>query len=300
MRPEQKTFWKSFFLSLAAIGLGFGLSWLLFMPKQEKPAASDAQQAAADTDTADDVNILFLHRTDRRGLPQSCHLVRISPAQGQLLVTNIPLSWKVQFGTRTGDLRQAYAYNGVGQFIESLQQLTGLKTDYYVDLTDASLIALADSFGPVDFDVHENIYHYSEQSGLLQFKLLYGRQRLDGSRCLGYLSYCGLQGQEKDTLRLQLIKAYIEHYFNRDEVERLADTFTGVADNIETDIASIDIPDLQAALREVLVTGSSTVTTPQIYCDENGDYQPDLHGSVLRDYFGVGLQKETPTVSSPD
>lgn len=284
VKRSTRLFWQSFSLTFLALIAVFALA---FGQLVQKPALEEREKQAqvVEANYASGTNLLLCLRPEERSLPDAFLLVGINGTKRQLALTVLPPCWKVSFANREDSLQQCYGYGGAMECISSLQALTGLRIDYYADLTDQTLAAILDEVGELPYSVAEDIYRYDETSGLLTFKLPYGPQDLSGDKLTGYLRYTKLEGDDKETLRLNLFKAYLDRYLTTQSVAGMSQWFARWSGQCKTNITSVACLQLQKELTEALSGQPKTITAPQIFYSGGRDYDPTQDGMLLKNYF---------------
>ena len=94
-----------------------------------------------------------------------------------------------------------------------------------------------------------------------------------------------MEGDEKDTLRLNLFKAYLDRYLTAQSVAGMSQWFARWSGQCKTNITSVACLQLQKELTEALSGQPKTITAPQIFYSGGRDYDPTQDGMLLKNYF---------------
>ncbi|MDR7426213.1 MAG: LCP family protein [Armatimonadota bacterium] len=127
--------------------------------------------------------ILPLARAD------SLLLVSVDPEEGKINALSIPRDTRAAIpGVGVTKINAAYAFGGPGLTIRAVEQLLGLRVDYYVKLGPASFARLVDAIGGVEVEVEKDMRYTDTWAGL-RINLKKGLQVLDGAQAEGYIRF---------------------------------------------------------------------------------------------------------------
>jgi LCP family protein required for cell wall assembly len=110
-------------------------------------------------------------------------LMAINPDTGQVVLVNTPRDYYVQLHGTTGTkdkLTHAGIY-GVQKSIDTLQDLYGVKIDYYTRVNFSSLVKIVDTLGGIDVDVDQA---FTSRHG--KFAFTEGVNHMNGEQALGF------------------------------------------------------------------------------------------------------------------
>ena len=160
---------------------------------QRVPAdARQALDAPAGGMLSSPVNILFIGSDQRPGesaRADTLLLMRVDGRNKTISQLSIPRDTLADIpGYGEGKINSAYAYGGPALQIESVEQLTGLPVNHYVELDFDGFPGIVDSLGGVDIDVPKAIdSQYPEGTQWTQVHFDAGLQHMDGERALVYV-----------------------------------------------------------------------------------------------------------------
>ncbi len=111
----------------------------------------------------------------------------------QIRILSIPRdSWVEQYqdGVAQGrdKLAHTYTYGGVARTQETVEQLLGLDTDFYVTIKFEGLARVIDAMGGLDVDVEKNM-NYDDRRGNLHIHFKKGLQHLSGEQVVQYARF---------------------------------------------------------------------------------------------------------------
>ena len=158
----------------------------------------DVRQALAEDPTAtaespDAMNILLLGSDTRSSTLEGSRsdtviLVHLDPDNDYLSVLSLPRDLRVSvegYGTRK--LNFAYAKGGPALMIKTVQQVTGVDIDHYLELDFWAFTEMTDHLGGVYVEV-DRPYHY-DSDAYEKISLEPGYQLLDGNDALDYARF---------------------------------------------------------------------------------------------------------------
>ncbi|MBN1320646.1 MAG: LCP family protein [Thermoleophilia bacterium] len=160
--------------------------------------ATTARRADSTTTTAPEspsaMHLLVLgsdHREDEEGEPSrsdTIMLVNIDPDHDYLSVMSIPRDLRVNVpGYGFNKINYAYFAGGPALTIKTVEQLTGIDINHYLEIDFNAFRDITDSIGGVYVDVDRRYYNDNPNYELM--KLAPGYQLLDGDHALDYVRY---------------------------------------------------------------------------------------------------------------
>jgi LCP family protein required for cell wall assembly len=165
-----------------------------------RPVSSTSTTSPASTTTTSTVespsamNVLILG-SDRRsatskvnGLSDTIILVHVDPDNDYLSLLSFPRDLRVEVaGHGTQKLNAAYSYGGAALAIPTVEQLTGVDINHYLELDFKAFRDITDSLGGVYVEVDRRYYY----DGALYEKISLqpGYQLLDGDDALDYVRF---------------------------------------------------------------------------------------------------------------
>ncbi len=116
-------------------------------------------------------------------------LVSFDPETDKINAISIPRDTRAAIpGVGTTKINAAYAFGGPGLTLRTVQELVGVKTDFYVKLGPKSFARLVDAIGGVEIDVEKDMKYTDTWAGLY-INLKKGRQVLNGTQAEGYIRF---------------------------------------------------------------------------------------------------------------
>ncbi len=116
-------------------------------------------------------------------------LVSVDPEHEKINALSIPRDTRAAIpGVGVSKINAAYAFGGPGLTIRAVEDLLGVRVDYYIKLGPASFARLVDAIGGVEVDVEKDMRYTDTWAGL-RINLKKGRQVLDGAQAEGYIRF---------------------------------------------------------------------------------------------------------------
>lgn len=265
----------------------------------EKPpstTASTVQQASSDStestttttvpESPSAMNLLVLgsdHREDEgdRGRSDTIILVHIDPDKDYLSVMSIPRDLRVDIpGYGLNKINYAYAVKGPALTIKTVEQLTGVDINHYLEIDFNAFRDVTDSLGGVYVDVDKRYYNDNPNYELI--KLAPGYQLLDGADALDYVRYrhdlnLDFGRMERQQIFLSAIR---EQAMGWDLPFKLPRLTSALLSNVATDLSANDILELAwwgirldgERMRRVTIVGDAHNLdgVSYVFVDDNG------------------------------
>ncbi len=193
------------------------------------------------------VNILFLGSDQRPGenaRSDTILLIRIDGQKKIISQLSIPRDTLVNIpGYGRDKINAAYAWGGPALTIKTVEQLTGLPINHYVELNFAGFPSIVDSLGGVDIDVPKTIdSQYPSGLDWTQVHFDAGPQHMSGDRALVYVrvrySDDDFQRMGRQQQFMEALQKKVNSPFNLARMPLLA---PGMVDNITTDLSTNDL-----------------------------------------------------------
>lgn len=171
--------------------------WRVDRAVRSSNARVPADAEAALTEPADGLlsgpqNILFIGSDQRPGEPARADtllMMRVDRKNRSVSQLSIPRDTLVDIpGYGQGKINSAYAYGGAALQIQTVEQLTGLPVNHYVELNFDGFPEIVDALGGVDIEVPEAIdSQYPEGVEWTQVHFDAGPQHMDGETALVFV-----------------------------------------------------------------------------------------------------------------
>jgi len=116
-------------------------------------------------------------------------LASFDPATDKINALSIPRDTRAAIpGVGVTKINAAYAFGGPGLTIRTVEDLLGVKVDFYIKLGPKSFAKLVDAIGGVEIDVEKDM-KYTDNWASLRINLKKGRQVLNGTQAEGYIRF---------------------------------------------------------------------------------------------------------------
>lgn len=208
--------------------------------------------------------------------------------------SNFPSVLKINSITAYGGEKE-----GIKLLSAEIEELLGIKIDYYVKVNIDAFKNVVDTVGGIDFNVQQRLY-YSDPTQNLYIDLRPGMQHLNGDKAEQLVRFRkGYAQQDLQRMQVQqdFFKAFVQQVLNKDTIK---ENFTGLAKefikNVDTDFGLTDIPKYVKAIGEFdtgnITTGSLPGYSDSIdgisyfMCDKQETYD------IVQEFF-FGAEPET-------
>ncbi len=209
----------------------------------------DRQEGAIGSPTG--MNILVLGSDNRVGddvvekRSDTVILVHADPEEDYLSFLSLPRDLRVEIpGYGTDKLNAAYAHEGPGLTAETVELLTGVDIDEYLEVDFAAFADITDALGGVYLDIDRRYYNDDPQWELI--KLSPGYQLLDGEQALDYVRFRRDLNYDFGRMERQqrFITAMREQASGWNLALELPGMVSALFDNLKTTLGATDILDL--------------------------------------------------------
>lgn len=184
------------------------------------------------------------------GRSDTIMLVHVDPRANFVSVLSLPRDLRVEIpGHGIQKLNAAYSYGGPALAIETIQNLTGIDLDHFVNIDFDAFRQVTISLGGVWIDVDRRYYHQT-QAGDAEYHenldIQAGYQRLMGEDALDFVRYridanSDFGRMQRQQLFLREAKRQLVSFATALQVPKLAGL---VADNVKTSLLTGDVIDL--------------------------------------------------------
>jgi LCP family protein required for cell wall assembly len=221
----------------------------------EKPSTTLASLAAASGSTATSstiespsaMNILVLG-SDRRsrtgeayGRSDTMMIVHVDPDNDYLSVLSLPRDLRVEVaGYGTQKLNAAYAYGGAALAIRTIESLTGVDINHYLEVDFKAFRDITDSLGGVYVEVDRRYYY--KGAAYEPINLQPGFQLLDGDDALDYVRFRHDSNLDFGRMERQqrFLSAVRQQAMGWDLAFKLPGLISAFFDNVTTDLETND------------------------------------------------------------
>jgi LCP family protein required for cell wall assembly len=195
----------------------------------------------------DAMNVLLLG-SDRRsksakyyGLSDTIILLHVDPGNNYLSMLSLPRDLRVQVaGYGTQKINAAYSYGGPALTIRTVQEVTGLDMDHYLEVDFQAFRDMTDSLGGVYVEVDRR-YYYNGAS-YERINLQPGFQLLDGADALDYVRFRHDGNLDFGRMERQqrFLSALRQQAMGWDLAFKLPGLINAFFDNVATDLGTND------------------------------------------------------------
>ena len=183
-------------------------------------------------------------------LTDTIMLAGYNPETNQAFVLSIPRDTFVGSNEASAggfDKINALYQKSPQKTVEAVENLTGIKIDYYVTVKTSALVEIVDAIDGVEFDVPINM-DYDDSSQDLHIHLKKGMQLLNGNQAeqlvrfrhnnngTTYSSEYGDNDEGRMRTQREFLKAAASQVISWNNVDKLKEITTAVFKNLETDI----------------------------------------------------------------
>ncbi len=217
-----------------------------------EPAAETKAQEEPDVpDDPTGMNLLVLG-SDRReseeggegdsGRSDTIILVHVDPDRDYLSVLSLPRDLRVRVPDHgLAKINAAYAYGGPALTIRTVEQVTGVDVDHYLEIDFDAFRDVTNSLGGVYVDVDRRYYNDNAEWELI--KLPPGYQLLDGDQALDYVRFRHDQNMDFGRMERQqrFLTAVREQAMGWDLPFKLPKLVGALFKNVDTDLGANDI-----------------------------------------------------------
>lgn len=216
------------------------------------------------------VRILMLGEDDSgtrskiRGLSDTIILLSIDLDTNHVAALSIPRDTKIEMpGYDTCKINAVHRLGGPALAAMAVEQLVGIKPDYYVKTNLQGFRKTVDILGGVEIDVEKNM-HYTDNWGGLHINLKKGRQLLDGEKAMEYVRF--RHDKLGDITRMErqqrFLKALAQRSLAPSKLPVLPRVIQSAMKNVETDMTVKDAIYLAQFLSKIDMNGVKTGVLP--------------------------------------
>ena len=222
-------------------------------------------------DGKDSVYILALgeddtgcNKTKPRGLSDTIILLRADFANKRVAAISIPRDTKINLDPY-GEMKinAAHVQGGPTLTAIAVEQLTGIKPDYYVKTNLKGFRKSVDILGGVEIDVEKNM-HYNDNWGHLHIDLHKGRQLLNGEKAMEYVRF--RHDKLGDITRMErqqkFLKVFVAKMLSPTKLPKLPFVVKALMDNVDTTLSVRDAVYLAEFAKNFSVSDVKMATLP--------------------------------------
>jgi len=193
-------------------------------------------------------------RTKSGGLSDTIFLISVNLDTKQVAGISIPRDTRVDLNGYGGicKINSAIKLGGPSLTCLAIEDLTGIRPDYYLKTNLDGFKKTVDLVGGVDLYVEKNM-HYDDNWGNLHIHLKKGRQHLNGKDAMGYVRF--RHDKLGDITRMErqqkFLRALAKKALTPQNLPSLPKIIDSVWDNIETNLTTKDLITLAKLVGEL-------------------------------------------------
>jgi LCP family protein required for cell wall assembly len=217
-------------------------------------------------------------------------LASFDPESNAINALSIPRDTRAAIpGVGVTKINAAYAFGGPGLTVRTVEDLLGVKIDYYIKLGPKSFARLVDAIGGVEIDVEKDMRYRDNWAGL-NINLKKGRQLLNGTQAEGYIRFRhDARGDIGRVERQQKVLLALFHKLkNPAMLVRTPQLIRGFTENTQTNLTLQEMMALGMFGVRLEATDIRTVTLPGGFTPNF--WEPDwakIRPLVLDFFYGV-------------
>ncbi|MBR5742808.1 MAG: LCP family protein [Clostridia bacterium] len=135
-----------------------------------------------------------------------------------------------------GALYSSRGSKGIQNFLE---EATGLRTDFYAELTSDGFSNMIDFFGGLSVNVPES-FTYTDTARKISVTLEKGNQKLDGEQALAFLEYSGSGETAREDRQIAFARAFVAAFLRSTNVATAKNVYQNLSYHLKTDFTSND------------------------------------------------------------
>ncbi len=199
-------------------------------------------------ETLQGMNLLVLGSDKRStgneafGRSDSLMLVHVDPTNAFISVLSLPRDLRVEVpGHGFQKINAAYAFGGAALAIETVQNLTGVDVDHYLEIDFGAFENVTTSIGGVYVDVDRRYYY--DGLDYENIKLAPGYQLLNGAAALDYVRFRHDQNTDFGRLERQqrFLRAVREQAMGWDLAFKLPSLVKSLFQNVSTEVSATEV-----------------------------------------------------------
>lgn len=292
MSVRRKSNWYiyviTFIITAALLSLVVWKIWDYLFPAKETVTTSVSGITDFRPDATNNMTVLLMLSEEKAAIPEYYMLVSYRPKDEVISLVPLRADTYTTEGGVSGNLMQIYQQNGSQGVMYAMENLVGVKCDFYVKFDKAAFVEFANIAGTVSVNVPYTLT--DPETGDLDFAS--GAQILDGEQLYKYITYKNFtEGVEYTSVVLgSTISAMINQNFRNLTTTDLQTFANQIINNADTDFEFDDYTTRQQAF---LYTTENSYNPAEYYVpygdyDENGYFiLADNSASTIRDRMGI-------------
>lgn len=221
-------------------------------------------------------------RQDDVGRSDTLMVATIDPEKKAAAILSIPRDTRVKIAGHGYDkVNHAYAFGGHRLSKESVENLLGVRMDYYVLIDTKAFERIIDAIGGIDINVEKRMYYEDpwDDDGGLVINLRQGMQHMDGKTAIQYVRYRDEEGDIGRIARQQkFIKAVMDKITSASIITKIPTIIQEVSSAIHTDMPISKMISMANVLKDAKEKGLNTEMVPgkPAYINDISYWLPDV------------------------
>ena len=224
------------------------------------------------------VNLLVLGLDDEELRSDVIALINFNPKRKKINIRSIARDTRVKNNGKYGKINALISKGGEELVINEVENITGLKIDYYITLNFKGFREIVDVVGGVEIDVPMDM-KYDDPVQNLHIDLSKGRQILDGEKSEQFVRFRkgnrkGEGYEDGDLGRIEaqqlFFKEFINQKFKAIYILKAGSIFSILSENMRTNIKISDIDFFARQFSNINIDEINTFTLPGEAVYKNG------------------------------
>lgn len=240
-------------------------------------------------------NILIMGVDERKedvGRSDTLAILMIDPKSDKATLLSIPRDTRVRIpGNSFDKINHAFAYGGHKLTQRTVEDLLGIKINYYALINFAGFKGIVDAVDGVSIYIEKDMY-YEDPYDDLVIDLKKGVQHLNGEQAIHYVRYRDEEGDIGRVRRQQVfMKALYERASSPSNAKKLPALLRAITSMVTSNLYTADTFSIAYTLKSAMEKGLSTITVPgtPAYIDDINYWLPNIKElrSSISDIQGV-------------
>lgn len=261
---KSRTFIIAFAVLVALIAV---VSVATIFRESTKPEVTDVvsteeQQTTAVVTTSLNTNFLFGFSSSSSDNLMLLAVVSVNTDENQLAVKYIPLNTVAEIDGQPDTLYSHFNQGGISRIQQALQNRLDLACARYAFSTEDGLIDIFKHLGEVELTIDENIEYTFEGIDIV---IESGTRNFNADMLMKYFCYLCENIDSNTELFTQMLKLVSSIFFDEENPNRFADTFSSVVNSVSTDFSSLDIQNYLSLVNSIYNSGLMDEMTVEQY-----------------------------------
>lgn len=217
-----------------------GMAWLFW--ENSKPYGQESENPAAITLNE---NVLVCVSDDTYDTPPAFYLLNFNSQNKQISSAVLPNDLKCTVGSKTDTLQNHYNYGGIKQIQSAVENLCGIKTDYYMEIDCELLQNVLDTMGSFEYNVAEDM-SLKSKSGTVICDIKKGKQSFTGPMLAEFYRYTDWDENERAKQLNSITCEMINKFSTAEKSKKISQLFADTAAELKTDLSVMQIEELQS------------------------------------------------------